>query len=118
MPAATGSIPEFRFGHVVVEPRARRVLIGNEPARVGARAFDVLQALIEHRERVVGKDELLARVWPGMVVEENNLEVHISSLRKVLGAQVIATDASSAASRVRKDVFMENSCEAMHNFLP
>jgi predicted ATPase/DNA-binding winged helix-turn-helix (wHTH) protein len=91
MPAATGSIPEFRFGHVVVEPRARRVLIGNEPARVGARAFDVLQALIEHRERVVGKDELLARVWPGMVVEENNLEVHISSLRKVLGAQVIAT---------------------------
>jgi predicted ATPase/DNA-binding winged helix-turn-helix (wHTH) protein len=67
------------------------VLVDNQPARLGARAFDVLQALIEHRERVVGKGELLERVWPGVVVEENNLQVHISSLRKLLGPQAIVT---------------------------
>ena len=46
---------------------------------LGARAFDVLQALIERRERVVTKDELLDLVWPGVVVEENNLQVQIST---------------------------------------
>ena len=45
----------------------------------------------ERRDRVVGKDELLALVWPGLVVEENNLQVQISGLRRVLGAGAIAT---------------------------
>ena len=58
---------------------------------LGARAFDVLQALIERRERVVTKDELLGLVWPGVVVEENNLQVQISTLRKVLGHKAITT---------------------------
>lgn len=58
---------------------------------VGARAFDVLQALLERRDRVVSKNELLDLVWPGMVVEENNLQVQISALRKVLGREAIAT---------------------------
>ena len=58
---------------------------------LGARAFGVLQALIEHRERTVTKDELLDRAWPGVVVEENNLQVQISTLRKLLGPQSIAT---------------------------
>ena len=51
----------------------------------------MLAALVEHRERVVGKDELLALAWPGLVVEENNLTVQVSALRKVLGAAAIAT---------------------------
>ncbi|WP_309625060.1 winged helix-turn-helix domain-containing protein, partial [Methylibium sp.] len=42
---------------------------------LGARAFDVLMYLIEQRDRVVSKEELLQRVWPGRVVEENNLTV-------------------------------------------
>lgn len=50
-----------------------------------ARTFDVLRYLIEHRERVVGKDELLAAVWPGRIVEENNLGQAVSALRRVLG---------------------------------
>ncbi|HUQ28933.1 MAG TPA: tetratricopeptide repeat protein [Usitatibacter sp.] len=58
---------------------------------MGARAFDVLMALIDHRDRVVSKNELLDMVWPGLVVEENNLQVQVSSLRKVLGAQSVAT---------------------------
>ncbi len=50
-----------------------------------ARTFDVLRYLIEHRERVVEKDELLAAVWPGRIVEENNLGQAVSALRRVLG---------------------------------
>ena len=58
---------------------------------LGQRAFDVLHALIERRERLVAKNELLDLVWPGVVVEENNLQVQISSLRKLLGPEAIAT---------------------------
>lgn len=58
---------------------------------LGARAFDLLLVLIEHRDRVVAKDELLALVWQGAVVEEGNLAVHVSALRKLLGEAVIAT---------------------------
>jgi predicted ATPase/DNA-binding winged helix-turn-helix (wHTH) protein len=62
-----------------------------QPMSLGARAFDVLQALIERRERLVTKNELLDLVWPGVVVEENNLQVQISTLRKLLGPLAIAT---------------------------
>lgn len=48
-------------------------------------------ALVERREHIVTKDELLENVWPGLVVEENNLQVQISALRKLLGRDVIAT---------------------------
>ena len=78
-------------GGFEVRPAERRVLLHGQPVGLGARAFDLLLVLIEQRERVVGKDELIARVWPGMVVEENNLTVQISSLRKVLGNAAIAT---------------------------
>jgi predicted ATPase len=58
---------------------------------LGARAFDVLMMLVEHRHRILSKDELLAQVWPGVVVEENNLATQISNLRKVLGPGAITT---------------------------
>src|SRR5207245_6352265 len=61
------------------------------PVALGARALDVLLALIERRERLVTKEELLELVWPGLVVEENNLQVQISALRKVLGPQTVST---------------------------
>ena len=67
------------------------MLRGGEPQPLGARALDLLLCLIEHRDRVVGKNELLELVWPGMVVEENNLSVQVSALRKLLGPDCIAT---------------------------
>lgn len=67
------------------------MLVEGEPAKLGARAFDVLLSLVERRERVISKNELLDIVWPGLVVEENNLQVHISALRKLLGPMVIDT---------------------------
>ena len=81
----------YRFGQVEVRPSERQLLVEGKPAPVGARAFDVLLALIDNRDRVVTKNELFDRVWPGLVVEENNLHVQISTLRKVLGAQCVAT---------------------------
>ncbi|MBQ1762686.1 MAG: nitrite reductase small subunit NirD [Aquincola sp.] len=62
-----------------------------QPIALGARAFDLLITLVEQRHRVVSKGELMDQVWPGLVVEENNLQVQISALRRVLGAQAIAT---------------------------
>jgi len=81
----------FKAKGFEVRPAERRLLAHGQPVSLGGRAFDLLLALIELRERVVAKDELLARVWPGAVVEENNLTVQISSLRKVLGPDAIAT---------------------------
>ncbi len=81
----------YRFGQVEIRPAERRILIDGLPANVGARAFDLLIALVEHRDSVVSKDELLALVWPGLVVEENNLQVQVSTLRKLLGANALAT---------------------------
>jgi hypothetical protein len=71
------------------------------------RAFDLLLALIERRERPVAKDELLSVVWPGRIVEEGNLTVHIAGLRKLLVAtsspRCRAVDTSSSRrSRKRR----------------
>jgi len=78
-------------GRVEIRPQERQLLIDGQPAEIGARAFDLLEALFARRDRVVSKDELLDLVWPGVVVEENNLQVHVSTLRKVLGRDAIAT---------------------------
>ena len=84
-------ISKLHFDGFVVLPTERRLLVKGEPAKIGARAFDLLLTLIAARDRVVGKDELLERVWPGLVVEENNLSVHVSQLRKLCGLRAIAT---------------------------
>lgn len=69
----------------------RQLLADGEPMNVGARAFDLLQVLVEKHDRVVGHDELLELVWPGLVVDENNLRQHVSALRKLLGAAAVVT---------------------------
>ena len=81
----------LRFADVEIQPDERRVLVGGRLATLGARAFDLLMCLLENRDRVVSKGELLDRVWPGLVVEESNLTVHVAALRKCLGPQAIAT---------------------------
>src|SRR5205814_9076718 len=82
---------QYRFGSSEVRAAERQVLIDGAPAALGARAFDLLLALIERRERVVDKAELFDADWPGLIVEENNLQVQVSSLRKLLGPSAIAT---------------------------
>jgi predicted ATPase/DNA-binding winged helix-turn-helix (wHTH) protein len=70
------------FGRFRILLRQRELLAGNRPVELGGRAFDVLMALIEARGAVVSKDALIERVWPDRIVEENNLQVHISTLRR------------------------------------
>jgi predicted ATPase/DNA-binding winged helix-turn-helix (wHTH) protein len=66
--------------------RDHKLLLENgRLVRLGNRAIDLLVALVERAGEVVGKNELIAYVWPGSFVEENNLRVHIASLRKCLG---------------------------------
>ncbi|WP_426955595.1 ATP-binding protein [Muricoccus radiodurans] len=81
----------YAFGRYAVLPARRALLVDGREAAIGGRAFDLLLALIERREAVVTKDALLELVWPGRVVEEGNLTVHVAALRKLLGAGVIAT---------------------------
>jgi len=81
----------YRFGRCEVRPGERQLVVDGVPAALGGRAFDLLLTLIERRERVVAKSELFETVWPGLVVEENNLQVQVSSLRKVLGPAAIMT---------------------------
>ena len=74
-----------------IHPVQRQVWLAGRSIALGARAFDVLLALAERRDRLVSKNELLDLVWPGQVVEENNLTVQISTLRKALGSEAIST---------------------------
>lgn len=82
---------DYAIGATLIRPAERCVYLHGQPVALGARAFDLLLALIERRDRVVGKGELLALVWPGLVVEEGNLSVQVSALRRVLGDKIVST---------------------------
>jgi DNA-binding winged helix-turn-helix (wHTH) protein len=80
-----------RFGRFELQPAERRLLADGQPVALGARAFDLLVVLVGRAGQLVAKNDLLTLVWPGLVVEENNLQVQISTLRKVLGQSAFAT---------------------------
>jgi len=81
----------YQFGRFEVRPAERQLLVDGGLVPLGARAFDVLLTLIERRDRIVTKDELLEIAWPGLIVEENNLQVQVSLLRKHLGPRAVVT---------------------------
>ena len=81
----------LRFDRFELFPRDRRLLAGGTPVALGARAFDLLTALADRPGQLVTKAELLDRVWPSLVVEENNIAAQVVALRKVLGGASIAT---------------------------
>lgn len=90
-PLSASTDPVLRFGRFQLSAAERQLRADGEPVGLGARAFDLLLALVQRRDRVVGRQELLNAVWPGVVVEEHNITAQISSLRKLLGANAIAT---------------------------
>src|SRR2546427_539851 len=77
--------PKYEFGPFRLDPDWRLVLQGGNVVPLTAKAFDILLVLIENRTRVVEKDELLKLIWPDTAVEERNVAVNVSTLRKVLG---------------------------------
>jgi predicted ATPase/DNA-binding winged helix-turn-helix (wHTH) protein len=90
MTPSTAAAP-LRFGRFELQAHERRLLVDGRAAVLGARAFDLLLALAERSGRLVDKTTLMELVWPGVVVQENNLAAQMSALRKVLGDEVIAT---------------------------
>lgn len=77
--------PIYQFGPFSLDPNKRLLWRDAEPLLVAPKVLDTLLVLIEHRARVVGKDELLEQVWGRTVVEEGGLARNISVLRKALG---------------------------------
>lgn len=82
---------DFAFGNYRLK-HAERLLLGpNGPVELSARSFDILALLLQRPDEVISKTELFDAVWPGLVVEENTLQVHVSTLRKALDAGMIVT---------------------------
>src|SRR5580692_7028423 len=73
------------FGPFRLLAGQRLLLEGDKPVRLGSRAFDILAALVERAGQLVGKEELIARAWPKTFVEESNLKIQVSALRRALG---------------------------------
>jgi DNA-binding winged helix-turn-helix (wHTH) protein/TolB-like protein len=75
----------YEFGDFRLDPAEHLLLRDGEPVSLTPKTFDLLVHLVEHRGRLVSKDQLLKALWPESFVEEANLTVSISALRKALG---------------------------------
>jgi predicted ATPase/DNA-binding winged helix-turn-helix (wHTH) protein len=90
-PLADAAADVIKLGAFELVSSERQLLRDGRPVELGARAFDLLQVLAEQAGRLVTKATLIERVWPKLVVDENNLPAQIASLRRVLGAAAIRT---------------------------
>lgn len=81
----------LRLGEFEIDRNSHTLRNQGRAVPLGARALDLLWALVTARGQLVTKDELLRQAWPGLVVEEANVQVQVSALRKVLGPDAIAT---------------------------
>src|ERR1700692_190568 len=75
----------IQFGHCQLCTNRRELMVDGVPVPLGNRAFDVLRMLVAAGGHLVTKDEILSGVWPGIVVEENTLQVQITRVRRALG---------------------------------
>ena len=82
---ASAAGADLEFGRFRVLLRRRQLLADGVPVELGTRAFDLLLVLLEADGALVTKEELLSRVWPGIIVTEENVKLQISTLRKALG---------------------------------
>src|SRR5262245_48236034 len=81
--AARGQI--FVSGAWRLDVGGRELRAHGAPVPIGNRAFEILVVLVQAAGRVVTKDEIIARIWPGAVVAETSLQAHISAVRRALG---------------------------------
>src|SRR5712692_10561216 len=75
----------YEFGPFRADLRRRVLERDGTPIALTGKAFEILTALLERRGEILDKDTLMKIVWPDTIVEENNLSVNISWLRKALG---------------------------------
>ena len=75
---------QLTFGRFQLDLRKRELRRDGSPVKLGSKALDILCALAQAQGKVVTKNQLMSEVWPGIVVEESNIQVHVSNLRKAL----------------------------------
>lgn len=81
-----GDSAQFRIGRLTLQS-GRQLLDQDQRVPLGSKALALLSTLAEARGQMVTKDELMDAVWPGVVVEENAIQVHIAALRKAMGGE-------------------------------
>ena len=75
----------FASGECEIDLARRELRVLGSPVPVGVRAFEIVEVLAQSAGELVTKDELMDRIWPGAVVMENTLQVHVAAVRKALG---------------------------------
>src|SRR5262245_57429712 len=78
-------LKQYEFGPFRLDPVERRLMREGEQVSLSPKVFDLLLVLVRRHGAILEKEELLSAVWPDTIVEENNLSVNISALRKALG---------------------------------
>jgi adenylate cyclase len=99
---------EISFGRFRLDLQGHRLSCEDEPIRLPGRALDILCVLAAARGAIVSKDELMQRLWPGRAVEENNLHVHVSNLRKALNGNRGESHVMTVPSRGYRLVGMQS----------
>jgi predicted ATPase/DNA-binding winged helix-turn-helix (wHTH) protein len=82
---------DMQFANFELKQRERQLIGPGGTVELSSRSFDILVALLSRPNELIGKSDLFDAAWPGVVVEENTLQVHVSSLRKLLGPGFITT---------------------------
>ncbi|MFJ4442964.1 response regulator [Pseudomonas sp. NPDC089422] len=100
----------IRIGNAQVSLERREAFLDGKPIPLGGRAFEVLATLIKAKGRVVGKDELFSQVWAGTVVEDNNLQVQVSLLRKAFGDRGLIQTVPRRGYRLAAQVSFDAPC--------
>jgi len=103
----------IRIGNAQVSLERREAFVDGKPILLGGRAFEVLATLIKAKGRVVGKDELFSQVWAGTVVEDNNLQVQVSLLRKAFGDRGLIQTVPRRGYRLAAEISLEMAGEAL-----
>jgi len=89
----------YQFGPFRLEPHELRLLRAGSPVHITPKALDLLTALVKRAGRVTTKEELLAELWPGTYVEEGNLAVNMTALRRALDDGTGTTYIETVAKR-------------------
>ncbi|HVT30786.1 MAG TPA: winged helix-turn-helix domain-containing protein [Lacipirellulaceae bacterium] len=107
---------EVRFSRFRLDLSLRQLVRDEIPVPLGSRALDILCVLASAKGEMVSKEELMTRVWPGVVVEENTIQVHVSALRKALdGGKGCPTHLVTVPGRGYRLVGLELSDSASAN---
>jgi predicted ATPase/DNA-binding winged helix-turn-helix (wHTH) protein len=75
----------YTSGECEIDLARRELRVQGAAAPIGSRAFEIIEVLAQSTGRLIAKDELLDRIWPGAIVSDNALQVHISAVRRALG---------------------------------